>query len=319
MIRGPGDPPAHDMLPGACTSLTLSVYHPANARASRARVHKALLSGLLADVEALDDGQPWPREFPEKKLLLVQMRSFPGTTMYKRVLFDPAGTERTTVTVDYVAETDADATGENTRPVLATTAACSQVVLYELWALVREGLGPGCLPAVRARYLDSFGGWVFSEVLRQQRLGAPIIALTDTARYPDGFLQGVETLLGDQALVAELSPEAATDLTKTVGREMSCFNGAVRLYRSGWSKDNDPGDHPIWLRRQVLPDGEKEQFAEFAFCNEILRELYVRPWERGREIAREIQRRVAEAAGRDAGAEEARNTRAGNPGRGGDK
>ncbi len=144
MIRGPGDPPTYDMPPRACTSLTLSVYHAANARASRTRAREALLSRLLADAEMLDDGQPWLRKFPEKKLLVMHLRSFPEATMYKSMMFDPAGTERTTVTVDYatVAETDADIEGEKARPVLGTTAACSQWMLYKLWALVREGLDP---------------------------------------------------------------------------------------------------------------------------------------------------------------------------------
>ncbi len=302
MIRGPGDLPSVDTPPGASASIRLSVHHPTGGRAARDHLRQALLSGLLADAAMLDEDQPdqpWPGEFPGGEWAVLQKRSFPKAGMFKLVAFGPSTDARTTVTVGYAAAADDE--GEDSRDVVAATSACSVSLLCELQGLVREDLGPGCLPALCARFLGIHGGWTFSELLRLRLMDVPIVTLAPDRQGPDGFLQGAEALLGGLALVVRLDPKAVAELADVVGREMSCPGGGARIYRPGWSKDDNPGRHPAWSRQQVLPKGERERFAEFAFCNEVFRELFVRPRERDRERIGELERQVAELAEHGAG------------------
>lgn len=56
-----------------------------------------------------------------------------------------------------------------------------------------------------------------------------------------------KSLLGFAAVVALRDKWAGFKLTDCVGKELSCFNGAVRLYWPGLRADSDPFDHPLYL------------------------------------------------------------------------
>jgi hypothetical protein len=81
----------------------------------------------------------------------------------------------------------------------------------------------------------------------------PVIAISET--------EAAATLLSPDALarqvagaahVFHLSNEASWELTKAVGKRMSTFKGAVRLYFQGLSEDReDPFQHPLWLYRET--------------------------------------------------------------------
>ena len=59
------------------------------------------------------------------------------------------------------------------------------------------------------------------------------------------------------AHIFHLSTEASWELTRAIGKRMSVFNGAVRLYFPGLDEENeDPYQHPLWL----LPDGPGPSF-----------------------------------------------------------
>jgi hypothetical protein len=83
-------------------------------------------------------------------------------------------------------------------------------------------------------------------VISETELGAPKVIPGPLARKIAGA-----------AHIVHLSTEASWELTRAIGKRMSVFNGAVRLYLPGLTEeDEDPYQHPLWL----LPDGPRPIF-----------------------------------------------------------
>lgn len=58
--------------------------------------------------------------------------------------------------------------------------------------------------------------------------------------------------------VISLDAEGAWELTRRIGRQLSVFDGAARLYRSGFFSDrSDPFDHPLWIARAGSSQAER--------------------------------------------------------------
>ncbi|MDO1558027.1 hypothetical protein Q0812_01120 [Brevundimonas sp. 2R-24] len=69
--------------------------------------------------------------------------------------------------------------------------------------------------------------------------------------------------IGGAAHVIDLTDEASWELTRAVGKRMSVFNGAVRLYNPGLTEDNeDPFVHPLWLARERGLEGIQRQISD---------------------------------------------------------
>jgi len=61
------------------------------------------------------------------------------------------------------------------------------------------------------------------------------------------------------AKVYELSDKwSAFRLTEEVGKQLSCFDGAIRVYWPGFSLQSDPFQHPLWTSWQLADDGAVE-------------------------------------------------------------
>ena len=64
-------------------------------------------------------------------------------------------------------------------------------------------------------------------------------------------------LVGSCHVIA-LEAKGAWELTRRVGRRLSVFDGAVRLYRPRFSSDrSDPFEHPLWIARKDSPQIER--------------------------------------------------------------
>jgi hypothetical protein len=62
------------------------------------------------------------------------------------------------------------------------------------------------------------------------------------------------------AKVYELADKwSAFRLTEEVGKQLSCFDGAVRVYWPGFSLQSDPFQHPLWTSSQLADDGAVER------------------------------------------------------------
>lgn len=99
-----------------------------------------------------------------------------------------------------------------------------------------------------------------------------VVVVSCRARDDVALLDAV--LLADRvagvAKVYELADKwAAFRLTETVGKLLSCFDGAVRVYWPGFSLQSDPFQHPLWTPWQLADDSGVERVI-----NQISRSLF---------------------------------------------
>ncbi len=98
------------------------------------------------------------------------------------------------------------------------------------------------------------------ELLYRQGRRLPVIAISETeaGTYridPNALARRV----AGAAHIVHLTSDASWELTHALGKRMSVFNGAVRLYLPGLSEDTeDPHQHPLWL----LKDGDEDRFIQ---------------------------------------------------------
>jgi hypothetical protein len=77
------------------------------------------------------------------------------------------------------------------------------------------------------------------------------------SRY-DGFLLHptlVDVLAADicgLGLVADINDEAAREVTRILGKEWSCYNGAIRIYWPRLDTQQNPRFHPLWTSERLM-------------------------------------------------------------------
>ena len=88
------------------------------------------------------------------------------------------------------------------------------------------------------------------ELLYREDRRLPVVVITEGEDGQTGVpLDVLSRRIAGSAHIVHLGPEAAWELTHRVGKRMSAFNGAVRLYQPGLREiDEDPFGHPLWLR-----------------------------------------------------------------------
>jgi hypothetical protein len=74
------------------------------------------------------------------------------------------------------------------------------------------------------------------------------------------------------AHTCRISDEISWELTRRLGREWSCYNGAVRLFWPFRFNRDDPYAHPLWTYDSLMRRAENERAA----CGEIRRNLIER-------------------------------------------
>lgn len=95
-------------------------------------------------------------------------------------------------------------------------------------------------------------------VISKQADSQPIVEPTGIARH----LAGV-------AYVAELRDhDAAFALSDAFTKQLSCYNGAVRIYWPGFSRDSEMYDHRLWLDQKLLTGDIAQRMPDF-----LLREI----------------------------------------------
>lgn len=164
--------------------------------------------------------------------------------------------------------------------------------LVEKPALSATCMGEG-VTASPNRLTGSRVGRFVSERLEDtgRRLPVVVVSAEEVTGRPSLDPHRLAGQLAGLAEVALLHDgEAAWELTKQVGKEFSCFGGAVRVYWPGFnSRTDDPFSHRLWLPDRVSDRGPGA-FAKRLFnflCSRVGRALGESPvW---REVQREIQ------------------------------
>lgn len=116
---------------------------------------------------------------------------------------------------------------------------------------------------MRARskaYLGSAGGAELVAHLRDTSRNVPTIVVSEH----DGFLLfpdldvDLARELSGLALVARIDRDASLRLTRELGAEWSCYNGAIRLYWPGLTALGSPFAHPLWLADRLLDESHND-------------------------------------------------------------
>lgn len=82
----------------------------------------------------------------------------------------------------------------------------------------------------------------------------PVIVISPdvwTGRLEVGTASLQKTLLGFAQVAALRDKWAAFKLTDCLGKELSCYNGAVRLYWPGLEANSNPFDHPLYFADSI--------------------------------------------------------------------
>ena len=106
-----------------------------------------------------------------------------------------------------------------------------------------------------------------TSLLLEQSRRHPIVVISPEPYTDDIYAvdtTAIATTLAGLASVYVLSSRwAGFALTDEVGKQLSCYNGAVRVYWPRFDLGADPFAHPLWLPPQIHDFGSSEGFARF--------------------------------------------------------
>ena len=107
----------------------------------------------------------------------------------------------------------------------------------------------------------------------------PAIVVTDPA-HSAPTIENLARRLGEGlaglAAVLHVSQSATLALSDTVGKEMSCFDGGVRIYWPGWRPSDPPFRHPLFLRRRIEISAQYDPQRPESLIRSTLLSLLVR-------------------------------------------
>ena len=111
----------------------------------------------------------------------------------------------------------------------------------------------------------------------------PVVAVSDDqgAVLHPGIVEGLARDLAGLAVVARLDPAASWRVSKTKGKEWSCYNGAIRLYWPGLAADEgldpragaEPRDYPLWTPSRLLTEEADTRVAAGKLRSQLRRRV----------------------------------------------
>jgi hypothetical protein len=87
----------------------------------------------------------------------------------------------------------------------------------------------------------------------------------------------VEILAADVCglgIVADIDDEAAWEMTRQIGKEWSCFNGAIRIYWPNLDRNQSPRSHPLWTSERLTYKAGDTEDAARPIRNVIRKRLF---------------------------------------------
>jgi hypothetical protein len=135
------------------------------------------------------------------------------------------------------------------------------VFLKSLSTAFHVFVGSTAVP-VGPKHLDSdHDVEAFLGELESSHRALPIVLVTESVRREDPIPDLAELLasaLFGMAIVTRATRDATFALTREVGRPMSCFDGAVRIYWPGWRASQPPFAHPLFLGERVAASARND-------------------------------------------------------------
>ncbi len=133
-------------------------------------------------------------------------------------------------------------------------------------------LGRSSLATAHTRFRGPAGGDALTSLLLDTERSLPVVAISThfgLALHREMETRMARDLIG-LATVAVVDDEAAWTLTQRLGKTLSCYNGAVRLYWPGLAADSPPTYHPLWTAERLLSGAGSVDAAE-KYIREMLR------------------------------------------------
>lgn len=131
---------------------------------------------------------------------------------------------------------------------------CPQVVRDLLQCGEQWSVGATPVTSKPMSFSGEKDGMTLINVIWHPNRNLPIVAISqhEGALLTENFAENLAGDLSGLALVANLDDEASWTLTKTRGKDWSCYSGAVRLYWPITLRSQSPYAHPLWTRSGLL-------------------------------------------------------------------
>lgn len=153
---------------------------------------------------------------------------------------------------------------ETTLAPLAFETLCPRLVRDVLGQAGPWSVGGWAVAAGRTRVTGATGGQQVAQLIHDQRRCLPLVLISES----DGFMlmpdidQKIAEDLAGLASVVSLDDRAARELTATLGKEWSCYGGAIRIY---WPRPSgDPFKHLLWTPTRLLSTAQSIRGAALA-------------------------------------------------------
>jgi hypothetical protein len=150
-------------------------------------------------------------------------------------------------------ELDAGAPVQVVAPVLFE-ARCPSVLRDIIDGQVPWAVGETLVSTRPLRFAGDEGGTRLCALITSEVRSLPLVVVTDVeglVLHP-GIAEVMARDLAGLAIVATATDSASTVVTRMLGTEWSCYNGALRLYWPFRAMARSPFRHPLWTARRLL-------------------------------------------------------------------
>ncbi len=153
---------------------------------------------------------------------------------------------------------------------------CPQVVRSVVDLNFGWRVGETAVRTAPLSYRTTAEGVLLADVLRRHGRALPIVIVSEhrgLVLHP-GISEDIARELTGLALVATVSDEASWQLSRSLGREWSCYRGAIRLYWPFQGARDEPGDHPLWTSERLLENAANTEEAANRIRGLLRRRLF---------------------------------------------
>jgi hypothetical protein len=151
---------------------------------------------------------------------------------------------------------------------------CPQV-LRTLLSLRTWNVGKTPVSVKPISWTGESGARRFLAVMEHQERNLPIVAVSEFEGrlLTPTLAEDISKDLSGLVLVARLDDSASWEITKILGKEWSCFDGAIRVYWPMQRTHRRAFDHPLWTRARLIESTGTEGAAASGIRNELRRRL----------------------------------------------
>ena len=134
------------------------------------------------------------------------------------------------------------------------SARCPKVIRNLLLLNPHWKVGGTLITPKPIRYVTADEGRVLVDLLLSRDRALPIIVVARSdglLLHPD-IIDKLSADIAGLGIVADVDLEASRNITRDLGKELSCFDGGIRIYWPHLNLRSTPWEHPLWTSRRLL-------------------------------------------------------------------